>query len=131
MSLHDFSLYLHSHRKAVALLLLIMSLSIAAYGQRGSISGYVLDEYGKPLANMTVHFNRVAIGQRFEAKTDRNGNYFRADLPGGEYLLYITAAGRAYTLGTHVGAQDVVTNADGNIQTTYTIQAATVNFDLR
>src|SRR5690242_13133715 len=98
--------------RLVALLLVIVSFSVAAYGQRGSISGYVLDEYGKPLANITVHFNRVAVGQRFDVTTDHNGNYFRAGLPGGEYVLYITTAGRAYTLDTHVGVQDVVINGD-------------------
>jgi hypothetical protein len=82
----------------LAAVVLVMIWSSCAYGQQGSVSGYVVDQEGKPLPGITVQLVRVAVGQHFEAKTDRNGDYFHADLPGGKYELTIVKDGQSFTL---------------------------------
>jgi tetratricopeptide (TPR) repeat protein len=119
--------------KIVALLLamnLTSYASVQRYINGYVIDGYVVDEDGKPLANLTVRLTRIAVGQQFEVKTDRNGNYFHTDLRRGEYLLSITKDSRTFTLGTHLGVEDMMLSADGIIQN-YVRDSATVNFDLR
>src|SRR5262249_51212314 len=86
---------------------------------------------GKPLPGIIVQLVRVAVGQHFEAKTDRNGDYFHADLPGGEYELTVVKDGHSFTLPTRLGSVGPVIEVDGTIQTAYTINEVTVNFDLR
>jgi hypothetical protein len=117
-------------------IVVVAILAAEAYAQMGLsrgylINGYVLDEQGKPVANMTVRLNRVAVGQYFEAKTDRNGNYSRADLPGGEYRISIIKGGHAFVLGTRVGVEPRPVVSDNTVQMDVIRPSATVNFDLR
>src|SRR5262249_29865244 len=109
-------------------------LSVPASAQTGNVSGYtvdgyVADQHGRPLGNLTVRLDRVGAGQYFETKTDSKGNYIHASLPGGKYLVSITKDGHVYTLGTRLGVQDTITTVDGIIQSF--VQTARVNFDLR
>ena len=122
---------IHRSHVRLAAVLVTMIWSSCAYGQQGSVSGYVVDQEGKPLPGIIVQLVRVAVGQHFDAKTDRNGDYFHADLPGGEYELTIVKDGHSFTLPTRLGPVGPVIEVDGTIQTTYTINEVTVNFDLR
>jgi len=116
--------------------LLAVTLTVHAYAQTGPtrgylISGYVVDEQGKPLANMTVRLNRVAMGQYFLAKTDNRGNYSHAGLPGGEYELSVVKDGHSFVLDTRIGVEDRFISGDNAVQTNLIRQVSTVNFDLR
>jgi tetratricopeptide (TPR) repeat protein len=114
-------------------ILLALTLGVQAYAQiRGYvIRGYVVDEQGKPLANMTVRLSRVAMAQYFEAKTDSKGNYFHPDLPGGEYQVSIFKGGHSFVLATHIGVEDRFIGSDNTVQTSIVRPVVRVNFDLR
>ena len=119
--------------KRFYILLMSLTLSIQAYAQTGSyvISGYVVDEQGRPLTNMPVRLSRVAVGQYFEAKTNSKGNYIRPDLPGGEYEVSIVKGGHSFVRATHVGVEDRFITSDNTVQTNSVRPVVTVNFDLR
>jgi Flp pilus assembly protein TadD len=114
-------------------ILMALTLSIQVYAQTESyvISGYVVDEQGRPLTNMPVRLSRVAVGQYFEAKTNSKGNYIRPDLPGGEYEVSVIIGGHSFVRATHVGVEDRFITSENTVQTNSVRPVVTVNFDLR
>jgi thioredoxin-like negative regulator of GroEL len=95
-----------------------------------AIDGYVVGEHGEPLTNVTVRLTRIAVGQPFEVKTDKHGNYIHTGLPPGDYLLSVTIDGRTFSLGTHLGIQETLLITDRIIEH-YVRASANINFDLR
>src|SRR5437870_3029186 len=85
----------HSNMRAVALVLLSMSLGVRVYAQTGGIEGQIIDRDGKPLAGVTVSIFRIGFNQRFEAKSDGSGRYTHIALPSGRYELTITKDGKS------------------------------------
>src|SRR5215472_2983948 len=71
------------------------------------------------------------MGQHFEADTDSKGNYFRPDLPGGEYQVSIIKDGHSFVLATRVGVEGRFIASDNTVQTDLGRPVVTVNFDLR
>lgn len=77
---------------AVAVLL----LAVPAMAQTGRVQGKVVDDTGKPVegASITVSAVPDTGGQKWEAKTDKNGNYIIGTLPkSGNYLVVADKAG--------------------------------------
>jgi tetratricopeptide (TPR) repeat protein len=72
----------------VALLALIAA---PAFAQTGMIKGKVVDPEGKPLAGVaiTVEF-QDGINRKYEAKTDRRGEFIQIGLPSGNYKVTAT-----------------------------------------
>lgn len=81
--------------KFLPFLLLAMLFAIPAYAQTGAIKGKVLDKEGTPMVGITISIDRRGITQHFEVKTDRNGNYFHAGLPTGQYKVTVMQDGKA------------------------------------
>src|SRR6266511_2407202 len=74
---------------AVAMLV----LAVPAFAQTGRVQGKVVDDAGKPVegASITVSSVPDTGGQKWEAKTDQNGNYIIGTLPkSGNYLVVAT-----------------------------------------
>ena len=64
----------------------LMSLAIAACGQeKGSITGTVLDPFGKKETHATLQAKNTATGATAKATTGANGSYTIADLAAGTY----------------------------------------------
>ena len=101
--------------RAVALVLLSVSLGVRAYAQTGGIDGQIIDRDGKPLAGVTVLIVRIGFNQRFEAKSDSDGRYRHIGLPTGRYELTILRDGKTAKLDTRIRFGE----------------PSTVNFDLR
>jgi tetratricopeptide (TPR) repeat protein len=101
--------------RTVALLLLTISLGLRAYAQTGSIHGRVIDQDGKPLADVTISIDRLRFNHHFETKSNSHGTYTHMGLPTGQYELSITKDGKSAKLNTRV--------TFGN--------TSTVDFDLR
>lgn len=59
----------------------------AAAQNNASIHGQIRDLEGKPFVGVAVTIKNLAQGQTYELKTDKNGNYVQAGLPGGDYQL--------------------------------------------
>src|SRR5690348_11793253 len=64
-----------------------------AQGDRGNITGTVVDPAGAVIANITVEAKNVDSGGRYETVTTDTGNYTISELPPGSYELKITASG--------------------------------------
>jgi tetratricopeptide (TPR) repeat protein len=74
----------------VALLLVPLGawLATSAAAQNsGSVRGQVRDLEGKPFPGVVVQIKNVSQGQNYEVKTDKNGSFLQAGLPGGDYEL--------------------------------------------
>src|SRR5690242_150930 len=74
----------------------ISSFAIAAafaQGDRGNITGTVVDPAGAVVANIAVEAKNVDSGARYDTVTTGTGNYTISELPPGSYELKITATG--------------------------------------
>jgi len=71
----------------------ILVLAVPAFAQTGRVQGKVVDEAGKPVdgAKITVSAVPDSGGQKWEATSDKNGNYIIGTLPkSGQYLVVAT-----------------------------------------
>ena len=71
----------------------ILVLAAPAFAQTGRVQGKVVDDAGKAVegASITVSAIPDSGGQKWEAKTDKNGNYIIGTLPkSGNYLVVAT-----------------------------------------
>ena len=74
----------------------IVVLAVPAFAQTGRIQGKVTDEAGKAVdgAKITVSAIPDTGGQKWEATSDKNGNYIIGTLPkSGNYLVHAEKAG--------------------------------------
>jgi tetratricopeptide (TPR) repeat protein len=80
-------------------LLMVLALAVLAapaFAQTGRIQGKVSDEAGKPVdgAKITVSAVPDTGGQKWEATSDKNGNYIIGTLPkSGNYLVHAEKSG--------------------------------------
>src|SRR5205823_4077317 len=80
----------------VLMALAIVVLAVPAFAQTGRIQGKVTDEAGKPVdgAKITVSTIPDTGGQKWEATSDKNGNYIIGTLPkSGNYLVHAEKSG--------------------------------------
>jgi tetratricopeptide (TPR) repeat protein len=78
------------------MVLAFVVLAAPAFAQTGRIQGKVNDEAGKPVdgAKITVSVVPDAGGQKWEATSDKNGNYIIGTLPkSGTYLVHAEKSG--------------------------------------
>jgi tetratricopeptide (TPR) repeat protein len=76
--------------------LALVVIAVPAFAQTGRIQGKVTDEAGKPVdgAKITVSTIPDAGGQKWEATSDKNGNYIIGTLPkSGNYLVHAEKSG--------------------------------------
>lgn len=76
--------------------LAIVALAVPAFAQTGRIQGKVTDEAGKPVDGAKISVSTVPDtgGQKWEATSDKNGNYIIGTLPkSGQYLVHAEKAG--------------------------------------
>lgn len=68
----------------------VLALAAPAFAQTGRVQGKVVDDAGKPVEGATITVSAIPDtgGQKWEAKTDKNGNYIIGTLPkSGNYLV--------------------------------------------
>ncbi len=67
----------------------------AAFGQgdRGTITGTILDQQGAVIANAPVEARNVGTGTAYQAATTDTGNYTFAELPFGTYEVTVGVPG--------------------------------------
>lgn len=73
--------------------LAILVLAVPAFAQTGRVQGKVVDDAGKPVEGAKILVSAVPDtgGQKWEATTDKNGNYIIGTLPkSGQYLVVAT-----------------------------------------
>ncbi|HPB03203.1 MAG TPA: carboxypeptidase-like regulatory domain-containing protein, partial [Bacteroidales bacterium] len=76
--------------KKIALLLFISALSISAFGQKGTIRGFV---YDKGNSEPVIFTNVYLKGTSYGSPTDINGYFTINQIPPGTYELMITYLG--------------------------------------
>jgi len=96
-----------------AVLAMALLLPRFAAAQVASVSGQILDESGKPWADLDVIIQNSDTGQKFAAKTDKTGHYAQLGVPAGNYKIVIYSqpdeAGQRFTYpmtATIHGGQD-------------------------
>ena len=79
-------------REFPLMLLLIFTLSLAAYGQvlYGSLTGTVKDPKGASVAGVSVSARNVGTGAVRDTSTDSNGNFQLSSLQPGLYSVTFT-----------------------------------------
>ncbi len=98
---------------------LLILFGHGAFAQMGSISGKVVGEDGKPVANAVVKIVRNDIKGNYQTKTNQRGEYFHAGLPAGRVTNY--------TVTLAIGGKDVDSRPNISVPLSDTIP---VNFDL-
>ena len=75
--------------KLAALLLGVVASASQTYGQefRATLTGRVLDSFGKPVANATVRITNTATGETRSLTSDTQGNYLAPLLNPGAYSV--------------------------------------------
>ena len=76
--------------------LAILILATPAFAQTGRIQGKVLDPAGKPVADVKIIVTEIPNngGQKWEGKSDKNGNYIIGTIPkSGAYLVRAEKSG--------------------------------------
>jgi tetratricopeptide (TPR) repeat protein len=69
--------------------ILIASAFLAAqdYKGKGRVTGYILDEQGKPIEGVRVKLFSLKAGEGFELKTDKEGKWVAAWVRGGDWNI--------------------------------------------
>src|SRR5437763_3890296 len=78
------------------LALAIVTLAVPAFAQTGRVQGKVTDEGGKPVPDAKIIVSDIPDtgGQKWEGKSDKNGNYIIGTLPkSGNYLVRAEKSG--------------------------------------
>jgi len=74
----------------------VMALAVPALAQTGRIQGKVVDQKDAPVADAQILVTAIPDqgGQKWQAKSDKNGNYIIGTLPkSGQYLIIATKDG--------------------------------------
>src|SRR5262245_28341262 len=72
---------------------LLISATLFAQNDRGTITGTVTDPTNAIVPNVTVIATQAGTGVTFKAVTTATGNYYIPSLPAGNYSLSVEAAG--------------------------------------
>jgi len=91
------------------LLTLLMSLSLYAQLNRGSITGVLSDSTGAVIPSAKVTVTNLSNGAAYETKTNGNGQFSAPNLPPGSYEVAFEAASfkRLVRSGIELGATEV------------------------
>jgi tetratricopeptide (TPR) repeat protein len=74
---------------------LTLMLSAACWGQTGAFEGVVKGEDGKPLANVTIHIDRIDIKGSYKVNTKKKGDYYYGGLPpSGVFKIWVEVDGK-------------------------------------
>src|SRR5258705_160036 len=74
-------------------LALLLSLSLFAQGDRGTITGTISDPTGALVASAPVEARNTQTGALYQAASTATGNYTLAQLPAGLYEVSVTVPG--------------------------------------
>jgi hypothetical protein len=110
------------------LLLSLLGIAAAlAQGDRGSITGTVVDPAGAVVASASVEARNVSSGAIHSTVSTSTGNYTISELPPGSYRLTITAPGfKTFIRGPiEVGARQIL-RIDGAVELGATAESITV-----
>ena len=66
----------------------------AAWGQTGTVKGYVHDVEGKPIPGAVIHMVNKENGRKYELKTDKKGEYYSLGVTSGRYDLAVLKDGQ-------------------------------------
>jgi hypothetical protein len=80
-------------RLRIAAFFLICTVVAFAQGDRGTITGTVTDPTGAVVPNATVQVTNTDTSADYKVGTTSTGNYTLANLPVGNYVLTVDAAG--------------------------------------
>ena len=80
-------------RLRVAWIYLVCALAAFAQGDRGTITGTVTDPTGAVVPNANIEFTNSDTGSAYKIGTSRTGNYTLANVPVGNYVMTVDAAG--------------------------------------
>ena len=82
----------------IALCLFLFALAAFGQGDRGTITGTIIDQQGAVVANAPVEARNVQTGTAYQAATTATGNYTFAELPFGNYEVSVSVPGfKKYT----------------------------------
>jgi tetratricopeptide (TPR) repeat protein len=94
----DFQILTEASMKLVSKLLPMLALALLAaapaFAQTGNLTGKVVDTDGKAMSGVTLSLERQGTNQKFETKSDKNGNYIHAGLPTGAYKVTVVKDGK-------------------------------------
>jgi tetratricopeptide (TPR) repeat protein len=94
----DFQFLTEACMKLISRLLPILALALfvaaPGFAQTGNLTGKVVDADGKPLSGAIMSLERQGTNQKFETKTDKNGQYIHAGLPTGGYRVTVMKDGK-------------------------------------
>jgi hypothetical protein len=76
-----------------AVCLFLCALAAFAQGDRGSITGTIIDQQAAVIANAPVETRNVETGTTYQAATTATGNYTFAELPFGNYEVAVSVPG--------------------------------------
>jgi len=74
-------------------LCLVLSLTLCAQGDRGTITGTIADPAGAVVASAGIEARNVETGATYPAQSTTTGNYTLSQLPAGSYELSVTVPG--------------------------------------
>jgi len=80
--------------KLMLIAALVALMVSAAWGQTGSVKGFVKGIDGKPVVGAVVTLLDKTSGHKYELKTDKNGNVFSLGINGGVYEITVTQNGQ-------------------------------------
>jgi tetratricopeptide (TPR) repeat protein len=66
----------------------------AAWGQTGTVKGYVHDVEGKPIPGAVIQMVNKENGRKYEIKTDKKGEYYSLGVTSGRYDLAVLKDGQ-------------------------------------
>lgn len=65
-----------------------------AWGQTGTVKGYVHDLQGNPIGGATIQFSNRETGRKYELKTNKKGEYYSLGVVSGAYDLTVMKDGQ-------------------------------------
>jgi len=95
---------------SAAICFLLLSVSLFAQNDRGTITGEVKDQAGAVVPNATVVALNVATGTQAKATTTGTGNYTLPSLPAGIYTVSVEVAGFKKFEQENIEVQVSITN---------------------
>ena len=93
---------------SLSMVIAILVLAAPAFAQTGRVQGKVVDDQGKAVegAQITVSAVPDTGGQKWEAKTDKNGNYEFSGIQAGEYTVVTYSTKGVPTTTFYPGVDD-------------------------
>src|SRR5450759_4970097 len=126
-------------KTAVALLLLVLSALVPAFGQAtdSNLVGAVVDPTGAAIQNASIEIQNVATGVKATTKTGADGQYRLNNVPIGSYSITVSANGfataslKGISLDLNKTATANVTMQVGTVATALEVSEAGVSIDTK